>query len=235
MNATAPEVRRYEDLETLSVTAAELVAATARAAAAERGRFSLALSGGSTPRRLYQMLAASDLPWERVHLFWGDERCVPREDPASNYRLAREALFARAPLPPANVHPMPCDPAAAEEGAAAYETELREFFSGTGAAFDLVLLGLGPDGHTASLFPGEPTLDESSRWVVCTPGLRADPPVPRLTLTFPALAASRGILLLAAGLRKKSLVEAAARGGADFPAARARARGGALWLWSSAE
>lgn len=235
MNATAPEVRRYEDMESLSAAAAELVAAAARAAAAERGRFSLALAGGSTPRRLYQMLAAKDLPWARVHLFWGDERCVPREDPASNYRLAREALFASAPLPAANIHPMPCDPASAVEGAAAYEAGLRGFFAGTDAAFDLVLLGLGPDGHTASLFPGEPTLDETSRWVVSTPGLRASPPVPRLTLTFPALAASRGILLLASGPRKKALVDAAARGDADFPAARARARGGALWFWSRTE
>ncbi len=235
MNAAAPEVRRYADLETLSAAAAELVAAAARAASTERGRFSLALSGGGTPRRLYEMLAEKKLPWERVHLFWGDERCVPREDPSSNYRLAREALFARAPLPPANIHPMPCDPAAAVEGAAAYEASLRVFFAGTDAAFDLVLLGLGSDGHTASLFPGEPTLDEPSRWVVSTPGLRASPPVPRLTLTYPALAASRGILLLAAGPRKKALVDAAARGGADFPAARARARGGALWMWSAAD
>ncbi len=229
---SAALITEFADLESLSAAAAEAIAETASRAAAERGRFSLALSGGGTPRRTYERLAALRMPWESTHIFWGDERCVPRENPASNYRMARETLLSRAAIPAANIHPMPCDPASAEAGARSYEAELRSFF-GAEPAFDLILLGLGPDGHTASLFPGEPTLHESKRWVLSTPGRAANPPVPRLTLTYPAISASRGVLLLAAGAGKKALVESAARGDAAFPAALARAAGETRWFWSA--
>ena len=235
MSPSGPEIREYPDLEALSRDAAALTSEAAAASLAARGRFALALSGGKTPRRLYELLAAAALPWESVHVFWGDERCVSREDPASNYRMARESLLDRVPLPPKNVHPMPCDPDNVSAGAAAYDAQLHSFFRGADATFDLVLLGLGPDGHTASLFPGERALDERVRWVLPTLGATASPPVPRLTLTLPALNAARAALLLAAGAEKKALVDAAAKGGASFPAALVRPRGGARWLWSAAQ
>ncbi len=230
-----PEAALFPDAESLALGAAERAGEAARTAVGARGRFTLVLSGGRTPQRLYELLAegrGGPLDWSRVHVFWGDERCVPRENPASNYRMARETLLSRAAIPAANIHPMPCDPASAEAGARSYEAELRSFF-GAEPAFDLILLGLGPDGHTASLFPGEPTLHESKRWVLSTPGRAANPPVPRLTLTYPAISASRGVLLLAAGAGKKALVESAARGDAAFPAALARAAGETRWFWSA--
>ena len=141
------------------------------------GRFVVALSGGSTPKRLYALLAtaayAGRVDWSRVHVFWGDERCVPPDDPASNYRMAREALLSRVPVPEGNVHRMrgEDDPGSA---AAAYERELREIFVTPdgppacipGRRFDLVLLGMGDNGHTASLFPGTPAVREAERWVL---------------------------------------------------------------------
>jgi 6-phosphogluconolactonase len=229
------ELKTFPDAESMSRAAAERVIALARAADDARGRFSLALSGGRTPRRLYELLSGADLPWERVHFFWGDERCVPRGDAASNFRLASDAWLSRVPARPENVHAMPCDPATPEAGAQAYEDLLRGFFHGSDASFDLVLLGLGPDGHTASLFPGEPALAEASRWVAVSAGRSATPPVARLTLTFPGLAAAREALFLAEGAEKRTLVEAAAGGGADFPAARVRPRGGVSWYWSETE
>jgi 6-phosphogluconolactonase len=234
VSGAAPELVVFPDLEALSRDAAARVLGAAREAIAARKRFSLVLSGGKTPRRLYELLAASDLPWEQTHVFWGDERCVPRDDAASNYRLARESLLSRISIPSANVHPMPCDPENVSAGAAAYDAELRGFFRGSEAAFDLVLLGLGADGHTASLFPGEKTLEERVRWVLPTLGLHATPPVPRLTLTLPALGAARFALLLAAGPDKKPFVDAAARGDSSFPAGRVRPRNGACWLWAQA-
>ena len=234
MTDSAP-LEAFADVEAMSRAAAARVVESARAAAAARGRFSLALSDGRTPRRLYELLAEAELPWDRVHFFWGDERCVPRGDAASNYRLASETLLSKIPARPENVHAMPCDPAAPEAGAQAYEETVRAFFHGSDASFDLVLLGLGPDGHTASLFPGEPALAEASRWVAVSSGRSASPPVPRLTLTFPGLAAAREALFLAAGAAKRALVDAAVAGGADFPAARVRPRGGVRWLWSEAE
>jgi len=235
VSGAAPEIREFLELESMSREAAACVLEEARAALEARGRFSLALSGGKTPRRLFELLGAAGLPRERTFLFWGDERCVPRDDPASNYRLARETILARGNFPSANVRAMPCDPADPAGGAAAYEKQLRDFFSGDDATFDVVLLGLGADGHTASLFPGEPTLDEKTRWVLSTPGLRASPPVPRLTLTLPALNASRRAFLLAAGAGKKPFVDRAARGDDSFPAARVRPRRGARWFWSAAD
>ena len=147
----------YPDLESLSRAAAALLVKQANLAVAARGRFSVALSGGATPRRTYELLAAPPLvdqaPWDRVHVFWGDERCVPLNDSRSNARLAKEAWLDRVPIPADQIHPLNCahDPAAA---ARQYEAQLREFFAGQPPILDLVLLGLGEDGHTASLFPG---------------------------------------------------------------------------------
>ncbi|MEA2858961.1 MAG: 6-phosphogluconolactonase, partial [Methylobacteriaceae bacterium] len=138
-----------------------------------QGRIAIALSGGSTPRRLFQLMGSDfkdDFPWSRMHFFWGDERFVPRDDPESNFRMAYEALLSKVPVPPENVHPVPTEGIALDDAARAYERELQNFY-GTPALdpnkflFDVQFLGLGEDGHTASLIPGEPVLNERKRWV----------------------------------------------------------------------
>ena len=196
--------------EELAQAAAALFAERASAAVSARGRFSAALSGGRTPEALYTLLAkapfASKIPWDRVHLFWGDERCVPPDHGDSNYRLARERLIDHVPIPPANVHRLhgEMDPV---EAAALYEGELREFFGQHGQpwpAFDAVFLGLGEDGHTASLFPGSPAIRESVRrvsaqYVDAQKGWR-------ITLTPPAINAARLAVFVVSGKGKAAAV-----------------------------
>lgn len=208
---------RRSDLEILPTrdalmhAAAELWVAAAAAAIGASGRFAVALSGGATPERLYRLLAtepyASRLDWSRVHAFWGDERCVPPDDPASNYRMAREALLARVPIPAENVHRIrgEDEPAAA---AAAYERALRGAFAtpdgpphlSPGRRFDLVLLGLGGDGHTASLFPDTAALREGARWVRAVRPAAVSPA--RVTLTPAVINAAAEVAFLVAGPAK---------------------------------
>jgi 6-phosphogluconolactonase len=221
--------RRQPDLETMSREAAALVGDAAARAVSERGRFTLALSGGTAPRRLYELLAMSALPWDKTHLFWGDERFVPKTDARSNFRLVKETLLSKAAVPAANVHPVPVELGTPAAAADAYERELRAFFRGDGT-FDLNLLGMGPDGHTASLFPGEPSLGEVRRWAIAVDGKKGDPPVPRVTLTFPAINASRAALFLVASKEKLPLVEEIMKGGAPYPAARVAPRETLTWL-----
>jgi 6-phosphogluconolactonase len=205
----------------------ELAHATAawlreRAQAGEN-RFAVCLAGGSTPRRVYELLASAErarFPWDRVHWFFGDERFVPHDHPDSNYRMARETLFDAAPVPAANVHPMPIAGFPAE-AARAYEIELQEFYGAPTLdpqrpLFDVVLLGLGEDGHTASLFPGTPALQERQRWVVDVLNPKAEP---RITLTYPALESTRALAFLVAGANKRAIL-ARVFAGEDLPAAR---------------
>jgi 6-phosphogluconolactonase len=190
--------------------AANLFTARAAEAASAQGRFTAALSGGKTPAALYGLLAktpfASQIPWARVHLFWGDERCVPPDHGDSNYRTVRELLLENVPIPPANVHRMPGE-MVPEEAAARYEEELREFFAPHGGGFpvfDLILLGIGEDGHTASLFPGTRALRESARWVL---GHYVDPRKGwRITLTPPVINAARKVVFIVAGAGKASVL-----------------------------
>lgn len=194
----------------------------------------ICLSGGSTPKRLYTLLAGAEyrdvLPWDRLHWFFGDDRHVPWDDAVSNVRMAREA-FAGAPIPPGHVHGMPVSNAIAAD-AAAYEAELKAFY-GAGTLdpekplFDLVLLGLGEDGHTASLFPGKPAIAERGAWVAPVPEAGLDPFVPRLTLTFPVLASARSVLMLVTGEAKRAPLRRLAEG-EDLPAARIA--GPVTWL-----
>lgn len=195
-------------------------------------RFSVALSGGSTPRALYERLAANEMaeriPWEKVHLFWGDERCVPPDHPESNYGLTAAALLSRIPLPAENVHRIRGELPPAE-AASLYEAELRAFFGET-PAFDLVFLGMGEDGHTASLFPGSPALAESVRWAVEVEHTAPPPPlVSRVTLTFQVLNAARRVVFLVTGAAKAGMF-AQVWHGASFPAAQIRPQDGEL-LW----
>jgi 6-phosphogluconolactonase len=199
----------FPDIEHLSLAAAERFIALASEAMAARGRFSVALAGGSTPRVLYSLLASETfsgrVDWPRVAVYWGDERCVPPEDSRSNYRLAQETLLARVPVPAASVHRIrgEAEPAAA---AAEYERLLRQRLGDTGddsppaSGFDLVLLGMGDDGHTASLFPHTPPLDEQTRWAM--PNWSAETSTWRVTLTAPVLNAARQTLFLVSGSTK---------------------------------
>ncbi len=161
-------IRIFDDPEALSRGAAEFFADTARDAVAARGRFSVALSGGSTPRRTYETLARPSfrdrVDWARTHVFWGDERCVDLNDPRRNALMAQEALLRHVPVPAGQVHPMDCLPDP-REAARRYEALLQNFFTGGEPRFDLILLGLGENGHTASLFPGAAVLAEAARWV----------------------------------------------------------------------
>jgi 6-phosphogluconolactonase len=198
----------------------------AKLANAKAGPFTVALSGGSTPRLMYEKLAGEDFPWERTHWFWGDERFVPPDDPQSNYRMAREAMLWRAPA--ANIHPIPTIGVAPEEAAAQYERELRAFQT-QDPLFDVTLLGLGADGHTASLFPGSPALDERTRWTAVAQALGHI----RITLTYPALDSSAHVAFLVTGAEKRDVLRRVQAGDAGLPASRIRPRGELRFLVDS--
>jgi 6-phosphogluconolactonase len=206
----------YPDLESLSLAAAALLVRLANLAVAARGRFSVALAGGATPRRTYELLAAPPLkdqaPWDRVHVFWGDERCVPAGDSRSNARLAKEVWLDRVPIPVRQIHPMNCasDPAAA---ARQYEAQLREFFAGQPPILDLVLLGLGQDGHTASLFPGTMALAEAERWAAAV--YVAEQDLHRVTLTAPLINQAAVAAFLVAGGAKAGVLREVLHGPRD--------------------
>lgn len=230
------EVRVFESLDELTRAAAEEVARAAASAVAERGRFTWALSGGSTPRPLYHLLASDPcrerLPWSAIHLFWGDERHVPPDHPESNFRMAREAMIDRAPVPPGNVHRVGAEDADARRAAAAYESVLRSFFGlapGEWPAFDLLLLGLGPDGHTASLFPGSPALRERDH-LVAAPWVEAQRSF-RITLTPPVLNHGRLALFLVSGEDKADALRAVIEGEREPDRYPAQAvEGNCLWM-----
>jgi 6-phosphogluconolactonase len=214
---TTPEVMVLPDPLSLAREAADRFVALARSAIAARGRFTVALSGGSTPRLLYEQLVAQPIAWQYVHVFWGDERCVPPDHPNSNYDLAQRGLLSHVDIPAQNVHRLQgeLDPAQAAQH---YETELRDFF-GTQPRFDLILLGMGADAHTASLFPGTPALHEQQHWVVAhyVDKLQAE----RLTLTPPIINAAANVIFLIAGSAKAAALRSVWHGPHDpdrFPA-----------------
>jgi 6-phosphogluconolactonase len=238
--STGGSVRIYADFPALSRAAAEEFVRIGRAAIEERGRFDVALSGGSTPRSVYSLLAsahAASLPWEKVHLFFGDERHVPPDDPQSNYRMVCESLLATGAIK-AVTHRIQAE-RPAEEAATRYEEELRGHFGVQPPAqprFDLVLLGLGTDGHTASLFPNTTALQEERRVVVANSvrQLQAE----RITLTFPALNQARRIIFLTAGTDKAMVlaeVLGEVKGKEHYPAQSVRpVDGELLWMLDSA-
>jgi len=225
------------DPDTLADRAADWLVA---GLAGRSGPLAVCLSGGSTPKRLYERLARdpwrSAMPYDRIHWFWGDERCVPVGDPRRNETMVRAALLEHVPVPPENIHPVPVM-ASPEESALAYEGMLKAFYGAEGLSderplFDIMLLGLGSDGHTASLFPGKPALAESRRWTAASEaGL--EPFVPRVTLTFPALAASRQTAFLAAGADKTAMLKRVLAGD-DLPAAHLQSAGPIHWFLDSA-
>ncbi|HEX2631546.1 MAG TPA: 6-phosphogluconolactonase [Bradyrhizobium sp.] len=206
---------------------------------ASDGRIAICLTGGSSPQKLYQLLATeawrSKLPWPRVHWFIGDERFVRAEDPLNNMGMARRVFLDRC-APAANVHPIPTDNSATpEEAAQRYEEELKSFYGAKALdpsrpLFDLVLMGVGPDGHTASIFPGYPAVSETRRWVVGVPNAHVEPFVPRVTLTLPALGSCREMLFELAGSEKRAILTRVLAG-ENLPANRAHSTAGeTIWL-----
>lgn len=203
-----PGIQVLSDLEAMSHKAAELFVNTSRSCIASQGKFSVALSGGSTPKRLYSLLGSAEyspqVDWQRVHFFWVDERCVPKEHEESNFKTAFNTLLSKIPIPDGNVHRMKGeeDP---DKAAMDYEKEVRNFFGVSGLPmFDLVILGMGEDGHTASLFPGSNLLKERIR--LAAPVYLERPNRNRITLTLPVLNNATQILFLVAGHSKADVV-----------------------------
>ena len=228
-------IRLFHDLESLSRAAADLFADLADQAISLNGRFSVALSGGQTPYRLYEILAGEPykdkIHWGFVHIFWADERCVPPDDPRSNFRMARETLLDHVPLPLENIHPIQGDLAPAE-AAAQYESVLRTYFGDHPPVLDLILLGMGSNAHVASLFPHSPVLNEKKRWVaeISVPGQD----MYRVTLTPPLINLAGQVIFLVSGAEKSLALQRVLEGTyqpSEYPAQLIRSRGAyPVWL-----
>jgi 6-phosphogluconolactonase len=222
------------DPAALAATAAERLMARV---VANPNRIAICLTGGSSPKQLYQLLAseayAKRIPWDRVHWFIGDERFVPPSDARHNMATAR-GIFLDRLAPKDHIHPIPTDAATPDESARLYERELKSFYGSdeldpARPLFDLVLMGVGPDGHTASLFPGYPALAEARRWVVGVPEAHVEPFVPRVTLTLPALGSCREMLFEVAGTEKRAILDRLSKD-ESLPANRARSMGETILL-----
>jgi len=235
--SSTAELRRLTTPQDLFQAAAEEVIRTATDAVKARGRFTIALSGGSTPRNLYTLIAANasaSLPWDQMFFFWGDERHVPPNDPDSNFLMAKESLLSKVAVPPANIFPIPTENPDASAAAEAYEQTLRKFFAvapGEFPRFDHILLGMGPDGHTASLFPETAALQEKSRLVVANwvEKLKAS----RITLTLPVLNAAHSVAFLVSGTDKAAALHEVLEGNAaaeKYPSKLVRPTDGRL-IW----
>lgn len=231
----------FPDGETLAERAAGLIYEAAREAIAARGRFTFALTGGSGPKLTYQLLAKAtpeQMDWSKVFIFLGDERFVPYDDPSSNFGMCRKLLLDHVPVPSDQVLPIPTDTATIEEAAALYAETLSRVFGAptTGAppALDMILLGMGDDGHCASLFPGLPSQQVDDSWTLSTPPGTLPPPVNRISVTFPVLNAARNVLFLVEGAKKARSVQEVLEGGAArevHPSAGVQpANGKLLWL-----
>jgi 6-phosphogluconolactonase len=226
----------------LADQAAHRFVALAQAAVADHGRFTVALSGGSTPRALYQRLAQSPLSesvdWANVHVFWGDERMVPPDDIESSYRMARETLLAHVPIPAANIYPIPTVGGTPEAAASAYAETLMAVFNAALPRFDLILLGIGPDGHTASLFPGQPETVRPSAALVVAVHNAPKPPPARVSFTYTLINAAAHVLFVVAGEDKAVALRQVLRGTIDvarLPAQGVQPKQGTLvWLVDAA-
>lgn len=238
MTLRVPEVRRFADKEAVSRAAADEFARAARAATAARGRFTVALSGGSTPKRLYELLTGAPwrdvVDWGAVEIFFGDERRVPPDDPDSNYHMANQAMLEALPIPASRVHRMETERPNLDVAALGYEATLSRVFgvpagSATPPCFDLVFLGLGPDGHTASLFPHTAALRETRRW--CVPNWVPQKETHRMTLTYPVLNHAAEVIFLVAGEDKAAPLAEVLEGASDperLPSQRIRPVDGKL-------
>jgi 6-phosphogluconolactonase len=232
MNTFAGRIEVFPEPDLLAQYVAEWMTATALAT---KGSVRIALSGGSTPKALYGRLVSDTFrdrfPWRRVSWFWGDERFVPYDHPESNYRMTREAMFTKVSVPQENIHPIPSD-GSPEEAARRYEQILKEAYGASTLdserpLFDITLLGLGEDGHTASLLPGNKVLDERQRWVVAV--MQGRPEI-RITLTYPVIESSRHVAFLVEGAAKAPAIQRVRAGDASLPAARLRPSGELIWF-----
>ncbi len=236
----SPSVEILPTPEALATRAADLFVTRAAEAITARGRFTVALAGGSTPERTYRLLAgtdhASQIDWARCHFFPGDERFVPVDDPRSNLGMARRSLLDHVAVPADNIHAVPTHLATVQEAAIVYGQTLTQAFGGA-IIFDLLLLGLGDDGHTLSLFPGKPALTATNVVTWSPPGI-LPPPVDRVTLTFPTANACRHVVFLVSGAAKADIVPKVLADGVDpavYPAAGIRPTSGTLtWLLDAA-
>ncbi|MDH7489235.1 MAG: 6-phosphogluconolactonase [Anaerolineae bacterium] len=231
MSSTRVDIVIAPMAEHAAMRVADLIVHDAAMAVRERGRFTLALAGGRTPLAAYARLAAaSGMPWARTHLFWSDERCIPPDNPDSNFGAAAGVLVSRVPIPPDHVHRIRGEAEPREE-ARRYESVLREIVRGDPPRLDVILLGVGEDGHTASLFPGSPALDEQAHLVVAV-----DPPPgvahQRITFTLPLILAARSVVFLATGAAKANAVARVLLAHDEaMPATRAlAARGRVVWV-----
>jgi len=231
------QIALFPDANTLSQDAAHYIVRLANESIVTHGRFTLALSGGTTPRKLYGMLGdepyLSQIDWARVDIFWSDERCVPPDSEDSNYLLAQQVLLNKIPIPAAHIHRMPADAEDRDAASQAYTDEMRRVFATDGIpSFDLIQLGMGPEGHTASLFPHQASLHEQQRLVM--PVSVPKPPPPRLTFTPPLLNAAHNVLFLVSGPDKADAVQAVLEGAYqpdEYPAQIVRPTNGeVVWM-----
>jgi len=231
------QIAIFPDTNTLSQQAAQYIVRLASEAIVTRGRFTIALSGGSTPKILYGLLGTEpyrdQINWASVEIFWSDERCVPPDSADSNYALAQEVLLSKIPIPANQIHRMPADQPDREAASREYTSEMQRTFGTNGIpSFDLLQLGMGPEGHTASLFPHQESLHEQQRLVI--PVTVPKPPPPRLTFTPPLLNAARHVLFLVTGSEKAEAVQAVLEGPdqpEEYPAQIVRPpKGEVVWM-----
>ena len=231
-----PEVLVYPDRPALIEAALALIVERILTATNERQSCTIALSGGSTPQPLYAALAGADLPWQQIQIFWGDERYVPATDPDSNYGMTKRVWLDLVPIPAANIHPMPTDFAQPQLAAEDYERQIVAHFgseAGSIPVFDIILLGMGDDGHTASLFPHTAALSVRDRLVT----LGDKDGQPRLTLTFPIINQARSVIFLISGASKQTALAAVFAPTGDamaYPSRGVRPLGELLWLLDAA-
>jgi 6-phosphogluconolactonase len=230
------------DPTALAEEAARRFVALAQAAVADHGRFTVALSGGSTPRAMYQRLGqpplSESVDWANVHVFWGDERMVPPDDIESSYRMARETLLAHVPIPAANIYPVPTVGGTPEAAASAYAETITAIFGTDSPRFDLILLGIGPDGHTASLFPGQPETVRPSAALVVAVHNAPKPPPARVSFSYRLINAAANVLFVVSGADKAIALREVLRGPIDvarLPAQGVRPNQGTIvWLVDAA-
>ena len=253
MAMTETTVRKYKNLEQASIAVVAQIINCARLTVSEKGFCTIVLAGGKTPRHAYTLLSepssAAHMPWQQCHFFWGDERWLAPEHPNSNFSMAWKALFSKVDIPHQNIHRIPTGHKSPEIGAKMYEKYLRDFFQSKPLtetarisektifpSFDFILLGMGPDGHTASLFPNSNILKEKKKWVAAVKKDTGSPPVPRITLTLPVLNQAKNILFLFSGSTKKKILDTILDqpevAETIYPAAQVKPRGNLTWIFA---
>jgi 6-phosphogluconolactonase len=247
--------KQFKNVEQASLAVVDQIVNIAKSAVFKKGFCTIVLAGGRTPQQTYELLSkpswADQMSWQQSHFFWGDERWLASKHPDSNFSMAHNALFSKVHIPPQNIHQIPTGHQAPEIGAKMYEKHLRDFFhtkpltetikiseNTTFPSFDLVLLGMGADGHTASLFPGSNFLEEKKKWVAAVKEGLGSPPVPRITLTLPVLNQAKNIIFLLSGNKKREILDTILNEpekALAYPAAHVKPRGNLIWVVAEKE